>query len=153
MTANEQMSSQEYVTLYAKGSQDIPAVMDADEYLAFISKRQKRSKYGNVKVELDGHTFASQFEARHYQLLRYRQDHAEISQLTLQPRFEISPAGVSNDGRKIRKTEYVADFSYKEDGVLVVVDTKGYKTTVYKLKKKLFQLRYKNIKFLEVTEK
>ena len=45
-------------------------------------------------------------------------------------------------GEKIRKLEYVADFKYMQDGVMVVEDTKGYKTDVYKIKIKMFLYKY-----------
>lgn len=47
--------------------------------------------------------------------------------------------------------EYVADFQYVENGRIVVVDTKGFVTDVYRLKKKLFLYKYGSLyEFLEV---
>ena len=36
-----------------------------------------------------------------------------------------------------RELKYVADFVYYENGELVVEDTKGYRTELYKLKKRM----------------
>ena len=48
-------------------------------------------------------------------------------------------------GKKtIRKITYRADFSYfsTEDDKLHVVDVKGYRTEVYRIKKKMFEYKY-----------
>lgn len=39
----------------------------------------------------------------------------------------------------IKVCEYEDDFSYKENGVLVVEDAKGMRTPLYRLKKKLMR--------------
>ena len=45
---------------------------------------------------------------------------------------------VRRDGKPIQRAiTYKADFSYMQDGELKVLDAKGVKTDVYKLKKKL----------------
>ena len=44
----------------------------------------------------------------------------------------------------------VADFEYIENGEMVVVDVKGFKTAVYMIKKKLFLYKYGDkVKFIE----
>ena len=60
-----------------------------------------------------------------------------IQDLKCQVAFPLLPK--SRWGREIR---YIADFTYYEDGRLVVEDTKGFRTDVYKLKKRLFEERY-----------
>jgi hypothetical protein len=45
-------------------------------------------------------------------------------------------------GVKYRELSYIADFYYEIDGEKIVEDTKGFKTDVYKLKKKLFLKKY-----------
>lgn len=62
----------------------------------------------------------------------------------LQESFKIN-------GKTRRKITYRADFSYvsTEDDKLHVVDVKGFKTDIYKLKKKLFEYKY-NIEIEEV---
>ena len=99
------------------------------------------SKYGAVRTEVDGISFASKKEARRYSELRLLERAGKIECLRLQPRY---PLVVAN---KLVCT-YVADFAYHllekdEDGwkvySLIVEDAKGMKTPVYKLKAKLFE--------------
>jgi DNA polymerase III sliding clamp (beta) subunit (PCNA family) len=80
---------------------------------------------------------------KHYQLLEYRQKIGEIKELKLQVPYELIPKYKMND-KTIRKTQYIADFTYvsTKDNKLHVVDTKGFKTDVYRLKKKIFEYKY-----------
>lgn len=105
---------------------------------------QKKSKYHNTKVEYNGIKFDSVREMRHYQLLEYRQKIGEIKELKLQVPYELIPTYKMND-KTIRKTTYVADFVYYDtrDNKTHVIDVKGFKTQTYKLKKKLFEYKYK----------
>lgn len=105
---------------------------------------QKKSKYHNTKVEYNGIKFDSVREMRHYQLLEYRQKIGEIKELKLQVPYELIPKYKMND-KTIRKTTYVADFVYydNKDKKTHIIDVKGFKTQTYKLKKKLFEYKYK----------
>ena len=51
------------------------------------------------------------------------------------------------NGKHIRAISYVADFYYYDNklGCYVVEDTKGFRTDVYKLKKKMFEYKYNAI--------
>lgn len=89
-----------------------------------------RSKYRNVKTQVDGRTFDSKKEARRYMELRDEQRAGLITGLRLQVRFPIHVKG-----RRI--CAWVADFVYVRAGRLVVEDCKGVRTDVYKLKAKL----------------
>jgi len=104
---------------------------------------QKKSKYHNTKVEYNGIKFDSIKEMKTYQLLEYRQKIGEIKELKLQVPYELIPKYKMND-KTIRKTQYIADFTYisTKDNKLHVVDTKGFKTDVYRLKKKMFEYQY-----------
>jgi hypothetical protein len=93
------------------------------------------SKYGAQAVVVDGHRFASKRESAHYCLLRVRVAAGEITELVLQPRFPLVVEGV-------KVGEYRGDFSYVERGVFVLVDVKGVRTPVYRLKKKLVKALY-----------
>lgn len=107
------------------------------------------SKYGNRKVQLDGYTFDSKAEARRYMELKLRIAAGEIVNLMVHPRFEIIPAFVDNMGRKVRGVDYVADFEYQEmpSGNRVVEDVKGRATEAFKIKSKLFRLKWVNREF------
>jgi len=92
-------------------------------------------KYKNVKTILDGISFDSRKESARYADLKLMQKAGEISDLTLQPKFDI----VIN-GQKV--CSYVADFSYVENGVKVVEDVKSEvtrKLPTYRLKNKLMR--------------
>lgn len=109
------------------------------------------TKYHNSKVTVDGITFDSKKEAQRYTELKMLQKSGVISNLTLQPEFVLIPAFKKN-GKAYRKTVYKADFSYFDHdiGKTVVEDVKGFKTDVYKLKKKLFEHIYKDLSLVEV---
>jgi len=104
---------------------------------------QKKSKYHNTKVEYNGIKFDSIKEMKTYQLLEYRQKIGEIKELKLQVPYELIPKYKMNN-KTIRKAQYIADFTYisTKDNKLHVVDTKGFKTDVYRLKKKMFEYQY-----------
>ncbi len=100
-------------------------------------------KYRNIVNEIDGIKFDSLAEGRRYKELKLLERAGLISDLELQPKYEIIPKYVNADGKKIQAAYYVADFSYydTEVGEWVTEDVKRPQTAtaVYKLKKKLFE--------------
>lgn len=109
---------------------------------------KKPSKYKNIKTIIDGKKFDSKAESRRYMDLKIMLKAGIITKLELQPRFEICPR-VKWNGKTICKKSYVADFKYIENGVEIVEDVKGVKTSVYQLKKSLFLTQYPQYKFIE----
>lgn len=104
------------------------------------------SKYNSRKTTVDGFTFDSKKEAKRYLELKQMEKDGLIHNLQLQVPFVLIPSfEIEIDGkkRKRRNIRYIADFVYYEDGNKVVEDVKGRKTDVYKLKKKLFEYKYK----------
>lgn len=91
---------------------------------------RKRGKYGNQRVTIGGLTFDSKREAKRWLELVEEERAGRISQLERQVRFELSIAGV-------KVCDYVSDFCYIRDGQRVVEDSKGMKTAVYRLKKRM----------------
>ena len=91
-------------------------------------------KYGNIPQRVDGIFFHSKKEARHYKVLKAMQQGGIIRDLETQPKFKLEINGV-------HICNYFADFRYydKELGREVIVDVKGTKTQVYKLKKRLMK--------------
>lgn len=92
-------------------------------------------KYGNNPTEVDGFRFSSKKEAGRYADLKLMQRAGVISQLKIQPRFDIAINGV-------KACFYLADFSYVRDGQEVVEDVKSpitRKQPVYRLKNKLMR--------------
>lgn len=106
---------------------------------------QKRSKYGSVKTEIDGFVFDSKREAARYSELKLLQAAGEIADLSMQVKYHCSV-----NGKPI--CTYIADFEYFTTADLKrhTEDVKGYKTDVYRLKKKLVEAIY-NIEIEEVT--
>lgn len=98
-------------------------------------------KYHNKKVIIDGIPFPSQKEGNRYLQLKKLQEEGIISDLKLQVPFVLIEPFTLN-GKKYRKMEYVADFVYFRDGEQIVEDTKGYRTEIYKIKKKLMAYLY-----------
>lgn len=109
------------------------------------------SKYHSKKVTVDGITFDSKKEANRYCELRLLEKVGKIKDLQLQQRFELQPS-FKKKGKTIRAITYVADFTYfdLEWNRIVIEDTKGYKTEVYMLKKKLFEYKYPELTITEV---
>lgn len=99
------------------------------------------SKYKNKKVVVDNILFDSKKEANYYIYLKMLEDAGKIVDLELQRKFVLQPTFKLN-GKAYRAITYVADFVYKDDNGIHVVDTKGYRTEVYKIKKKIFMKKY-----------
>lgn len=109
------------------------------------------SKYKAKKTIVDGVTFDSQKEAQRWCELRLLEKAGVIKKLQRQVPFEVIPPYTEvverygkngqrlKDGmRSIEKAcYYKADFTYYENGKLVVEDAKGFKTEAYIMKRKL----------------
>ena len=102
---------------------------------------RRRSKYNNRVCYWRGEKFDSQRELDRYQELLILQRAGRISGLSRQVRFELTP-NIRYEGKLIKKAEYVADFTYWEQGKFVIEDCKGYQTDLYKLKKKIILDKY-----------
>ena len=120
---------------------------------------RKQHKYHAQPVTIDGHRFASGLEARHYQSLKIAAEKGWITDLELQPRFILQEKLKLPSGATQRSIFYVADFRFKQDGRDVIVDVKAGdhpiklpngriydpRTPMFKLKQKLFRLKYPEI--------
>lgn len=129
--------------------------LSAEAYRALFDKPGNKSKYHNRKVEYyepqlkKTITFDSEKERDYYLILKDRQKRGEIGYIWRQYEIEIQPGFTMPSGEKIRAITYIADFRYHDlDGIEHIVDVKGYKTEIYKLKKKL--LAYKGIYIEEI---
>ena len=95
----------------------------------------RKNKYGAKKTIVDGITFDSKRESNRWGELKMLERGGVISELTRQVTLYLNGMHgpiLTPTGRKMR---YVADFTYVENGVLIIEDTKGFATDVYKLKK------------------
>lgn len=101
------------------------------------------NKYHNKKVIYDGIKFDSAKEANYYLKFSLMQEAGIIKDLELQKKF-ILQKGYTLNGKRYREISYKADFCYvsTKDDKYHVIDVKGFKTDVYKLKKKLFEYKY-----------
>lgn len=98
---------------------------------------EKTAKYRNKKVTIEGIEFDSKREGHRYLVLKEAQDKGVITDLELQPKYELIPA-IREEYIKHLKTKdkvetrtvqlaitYTADFRYKKDGITVVEDVKA----------------------------
>ena len=104
------------------------------------------NKYHNKKIVVNGKKFDSKKEAERYKVLKMLENANIISNLSMQVPFELVPRQKNE-----RAVKYIADFMYVETatGKIIVEDVKGYRTDVYKIKRKLFKWRYPDYEFLE----
>ena len=96
------------------------------------------NKYRNKKTEIDGILFDSKREAGRYLELKLLEMAGHITQLQLQPEFLLKVS----TGKSVGK--YKADFRYYDVArkSWVVEDSKGVRTAVYRLKKKMVEEIY-----------
>ena len=128
--------------------------MTAQEFREFMrnpKQEPKENKYHAKKTEVDGIVFDSKKESKDWQQLCMLESSGGISNLRRQVAFELQPKFTNNKGEHIRAISYVADFVYEKDGKKYVQDSKSpaTRTPVYKIKKKLFEAKFKDYIFLE----
>lgn len=106
-------------------------------------KYQRYNKYKNKKICIDNHIFDSKKESEEYLRLKVLEKQGIIKDLELQKEWLLQDKFKIN-GKTRRKIVYKSDFSYvsTEDDRLHVIDVKGFRTDLYKLKKKLFEYKY-----------
>lgn len=97
---------------------------------------QRFNKYHSKKIETEEGKFDSKYEYEEWIRLKSLKKVGEISNLERQVKIEILPHFKTNQGM-IRAITYTADFIYIDNGKRCIVDTKGYPTREYILKKKL----------------
>jgi hypothetical protein len=112
--------------------------------LATLAKdKSKQRKYRNNKVTVDGIEFDSRKEARRWAVLQLMLAAGEIADLQRQVVFELAPAArLLGDSKMKPAIRFIADFTYRRDGELVVEDTKSIATKnlpVYRIKKHLMK--------------
>lgn len=107
------------------------------------------NKYRNRVCYVKGKRLDSQREGKAYLGLLWQLEKGEITDLQRQVKFELQPHYKMN-GKTIRAITYIADFTYYDaEGKFHVIDVKGFRTEVYKIKKKLFEFKY-NIEIEEI---
>ena len=112
------------------------------------------NKYQNKKTEVNGITFDSKLEADRFEQLLWLEKAGEITDLILQPEFQVFRGYVNPDtGEKKKSTFYIGDFQYVDirKHKVIVEDTKGMETPEFRLKWKLVQSQYPEFEFRKVT--
>lgn len=111
---------------------------------------------------LDGIEFRSTLEADVYKLLKAWESIGEIRALECQKVFVLQPK-MRRDGKALRAITYVSDFAFErlrsrqpKDNyprlwASVVIDAKGFRMPVYRIKAKIFKALYPEIVFEEWT--
>lgn len=130
-----------------------------------VKKKPEEKKTGRIQVSakerrtVDGIVFASMWEAKVYSHLKAI---IPAEHLHLQPDFLLQEKFRDCNGKAIRAIYYRADFLLgaareDRDGPLnddhIVIDAKGMKTDIFKLKCKLFQHRYRNARLFLPSKK
>jgi len=102
--------------------------------------------YGKIrhsKVEIDGYKFDSQKEADYYLVLKDRLRSKEIRDLSIHPKYILQEKFRKNN-KLYRPITYSADFAFYDtkEQRYRVIDVKGFKTDVFKLKQKMFEYKF-----------
>lgn len=99
-----------------------------------------RSKYNAMKTVVDGIKFDSKKEAAYYEYLKLRQRAGTIKYFLRQVPFDL-PGNI----------RYRVDFmAVQDDDTIQYFDVKGFKTAMYKLKKKQVEALYPGVVIEEV---
>lgn len=94
-------------------------------------------KYHNQKCTCDGLTFDSYKEKAYYEELKLLQRAGVVKRIETQVKYVLQDA-FKYMGKTERAITYIADFRVTyTDGHIEIVDVKGFKTDVYKLKRKI----------------
>lgn len=114
----------------------------------------KKNKYHAVKTEVNGVIYDSKKESRRGQWLDDLQKAGKIKELERQKRFQLIEP-FNYHGKKYQGVTWVADFYYfdNEKGKYIAEDVKSKitrKKAEYRIKIKLFMLKYPKILFSEV---
>lgn len=114
---------------------------------------RKRNKYNARKTNCNQlHWHDSKKEAERCNELHLIKQAGEIEKLQIQPEIEILHEFIYQ-GKKIRGITYRPDFTYydKKKKCFIIEDTKGYRTGIYNLKKKMLlnKIKDSNIEFIE----
>jgi len=112
---------------------------------------KKRNKYNNKKIIIDNIKFDSIKEGNRYKELKLLEKAGMIVDLETQPKYLLQDKFKYNN-KVERAIHYIADFRYIDvkSSQLIVEDTKGVRTEVFKIKRKIFLKLYgADLQFLE----
>jgi hypothetical protein len=98
---------------------------------------KRRHKFNAVPTVVDGVRFASKAEAKRYAELKLLERAGQIDRLVLQAEFPLY-------AKDTKLGKYIADFYYfdRRTSQHVIEDVKGFKTPLYRWKKKHVEAEY-----------
>lgn len=103
-----------------------------------------KTKYRNKKT--NGYDSVKEYKRANELKLLERAGHiSELQEqvtILLQEKFR-------HNGKWERAITYIADFVYIQDGKKIIEDVKGFKTDVYKIKRKMLLFKYPDSTFIE----
>ncbi len=118
-----------------------------EEYRKLI---KKKPKYGSERIEYNGRMYDSKKEAAYAKRLEYLKHAHKIEERVVRIEYQV-PYSITAKNKVV--ATYFADFRVTYGDLhQEVVDVKGFRTEVYKLKKKLVEALHE-IKIIEVQEK
>lgn len=113
--------------------------------LPTLKEQKAKSKYGAKKCEIDGYIFDSVMEGKFYVYLKQEKQNGNVIDYELQPKYVLQE-GFRKGGKAVRAITYISDFLVThKDGEKIVYDVKGRETADFKLKKKMFNYRYRDL--------
>lgn len=121
--------------------------VDKNERKNEDKEEKKKNKYKNKKIIIDDICFDSMFEAEHYLVLKDKKLQREIIDFELQPVFILQEGFYTNAAEWNEPIKYIGDFKViHNDETIEIIDTKGFKTKDFIIKKKLFEKKFPNYK-------
>lgn len=109
------------------------------------------AKYGNKKVIVDNIVFDSAIESRYYIYLSGLKAQGIVTGIELQPVFTLQES-FRKDGKLHRAITYKADYKVSyADGRKEIVDIKGFTTTDFKIKQKMFEYKFRELRLILLT--
>lgn len=101
-------------------------------------------KYRNKPCVVDGIRFDSKKEAQFYVGLK---NSIDVKTVITQPVFILQKSFLhAKTGKKVRAIKYVADFHvFYKNGEEEIIDVKGIKTQVFKIKEKMFLKKFPHL--------
>lgn len=110
----------------------------------------QNKKYGAKKCEINNNKFDSVMEARFYVHLLGLMNNGTVTSFEKQYPFILQDKYKDPfTGKTIQAIKYISDFYMTmKDGTKVVIDVKGQETPEFKLKKKMFGYKYRNVQFM-----
>lgn len=113
-------------------------------------KENKNRKYGAKKCMINDIIFDSIMEGRFYVYLLHLKQDGQVKSFTMQTPYVLQDKYRDKfTGKAVPAIKYIADFVMTmPDDIEVVIDVKGKETADFKLKKKMFGYRYRDIQFM-----